>query len=142
VVDWRNRPKRAYGALQSAYRPVFASMRYDKLVWKPGECFDGQVWLHNEREDFVGSLRVVVRNADGADLFREFCSVKMEPDSCLPVLQVRLEVPAAAGWLDIEMDLEKGETHIGSRYLLPVSGEDGFCRQDVAMAARSYAPEM
>lgn len=46
-VDYLGLTKPAYWWVRKAYEPVHISLRYDRLNWKPGETWTGQVWISN-----------------------------------------------------------------------------------------------
>lgn len=49
AVDWFTQPKAGYEAVRLAYRNIHASLRYNTLLYKPGETFEAQLWLHCTR---------------------------------------------------------------------------------------------
>ncbi len=48
LISWPARPKPALFAVADACRPVLASARIKKFLWKAGEAFDPELWLLND----------------------------------------------------------------------------------------------
>ena len=51
VLDYYGGKKLAYYAIQEAYGPVLASLRYDKLFYQPGEKFRAELHILSDRPD-------------------------------------------------------------------------------------------
>jgi beta-mannosidase len=49
LINWPNLPKPGFYAVRDACRPVMASARNTRLVWKKGERFSTQLWMLNDR---------------------------------------------------------------------------------------------
>ncbi len=48
IVNWPAQPKPAYDSVRLACRPVLASARFGKFVWRIGEAFVAALWLLND----------------------------------------------------------------------------------------------
>lgn len=48
MVDYYEKPKLAFFFYRDAQKPLHVSMRYDKLLWKAGESFKGNIFLHDD----------------------------------------------------------------------------------------------
>ncbi len=70
LLDYYNTPKLAYFFVKDAFRPVSATLRYDRLLWNGGETFRGTVYVLNEAEAFRDMLTVAVKDEDGNEIFR------------------------------------------------------------------------
>jgi len=68
VLEYYGGRKLAYYAVKEAYAPVLASLHYEKLFYTPGECFQAQIWLINDRRDADYTLRCTVLAEDGREL--------------------------------------------------------------------------
>lgn len=59
LIDYYRNPKLAYYMVAQAYAPVHASLRYDKLVWQPGETI--QLGLYVSSDLPQGPVQVELR---------------------------------------------------------------------------------
>lgn len=48
IISWPAKPKPAYSAVQASCRPVVASARIPKFVWREGDWFEPELWLLND----------------------------------------------------------------------------------------------
>lgn len=58
IVMWPAKPKPAYYAVQASCRPVLASARIPKFVWKKEEWFEPELWLLNDSPETVPAGRM------------------------------------------------------------------------------------
>lgn len=58
IIMWPDKPKPAYYAIQASCRPVLASVRIPKFVWREDEWFEPELWMLNDGPDTVPSGRV------------------------------------------------------------------------------------
>jgi beta-mannosidase len=66
LVAWPDRPKPALAAVGQACRPVLASARLARFVWREGEPFEAEVWLLNDSPEALPAGRVeAVLDLDG-----------------------------------------------------------------------------
>lgn len=63
LVDYYEKPKLAYYFYRDAQEPLHISMRYEKFLWRPGEIFEGLVFVNDDRSE--GYDAVEVRAYDG-----------------------------------------------------------------------------
>ena len=64
MVDYYNNPKLVFDFYSNAQKPLHASLRYDKLVWKPGESFDGYVFVNDDLCEGYDSVSVTTSVTD------------------------------------------------------------------------------
>lgn len=70
VVAWPAVTKPAYFAMQTALRPRMASLALDRQLWRGGETFRGEIWMHNDtiEEMPAGEIRVYY-TLDGEEIY-------------------------------------------------------------------------
>ncbi|MBE6936083.1 MAG: hypothetical protein E7458_06210 [Ruminococcaceae bacterium] len=69
VVAWPAVRKPAYYAMQTALRPRMASLALDRQLWRGGETFRAEIWMHNDtiEEMPAGEIRVSYK-LDGEEI--------------------------------------------------------------------------
>jgi beta-mannosidase len=67
IVMWPAKPKPAYYAVQASCRPVLASSRIPKFVWREGEWFEPELWMLNDSPHTVDAGRMEVYLTLGAE---------------------------------------------------------------------------
>ena len=67
MVDYYGQPKLVYDFYREAQAPVHVSLRYDKLVWKPGDIFTGAVVTHDDLGCGIDSGTVRVLDDSGRE---------------------------------------------------------------------------
>ena len=75
MVDYYGQPKLAYDFYREAQTSLHISMRYDKLLWKTGERFDGMVFVHDDLETGAEKVTVRVYDENGTEIMPE-CSAQ------------------------------------------------------------------
>lgn len=60
MVDYYGEPKFAFELYKEAQKPLHVSLRYDKLLWKNGEKFEGTVFVHDDMEEGYDEIEVKV----------------------------------------------------------------------------------
>jgi len=58
IVMYPAKPKPAYYAVQASCRPVLASARIPRYIWKEGEWFEPELWMLNDSSQTVAAGRV------------------------------------------------------------------------------------
>ena len=66
IVDYFGRPRATYDAVRTAYAPVHASLRFDKILWDAGEPFSAGLFLTSDRLEDVARARCAWRIVDAA----------------------------------------------------------------------------
>ncbi len=69
VYDFYGRKKLGYYALQEAYASVTASLQYDKLFWREGDCFEGRLTVQNDFDVAAAGLTVSICSLDGNTVY-------------------------------------------------------------------------
>ena len=67
TVDWFARPRITHDYVRSAYEPVHACLKYNRITWKSGQPFRGEVWVVNDRFDDLPDAEIEwsIYDADG-----------------------------------------------------------------------------
>ena len=71
VINYPHHPKPAYYAIRDACRPIMLSAKIRKFVYEPGERFEAELWLLNDRYE--------VADADEVTMQLEIGGVVLEP---------------------------------------------------------------
>lgn len=58
LVCWPGEPKASLATVAAACRPVLASARITRFQWAPGEVFEPELWLLNDRHESLPPLAV------------------------------------------------------------------------------------
>ncbi len=92
-VDYYNRPKMAYHAVASAYKPIHASLRYDRLNWSGFSNFVGECFVHNDTDILLeGRLVVEAINQYGNKTVLIAVDVKADPFSTRYVSHISIKL--------------------------------------------------
>ncbi len=65
MVDYYYNPKFAYFYYRDAMKPLHVSMRYDKLIWKPGESFKGSLFVHDDNGIGWDGITMTLKDESG-----------------------------------------------------------------------------
>ena len=69
LVDYEMRPKMAYWYYRKAMQPFHISLRYDSIVWNPGETFTAVPFVHDmEEESKDARVTVTAKDEHGSVL--------------------------------------------------------------------------
>jgi len=125
IINWPNFPKPAFYAVQRACRPVLASARNFKLVWKKEEQFSTQIWMLNDLYQKIeqGVLTAsLVAGKKKMELGRwEFGPLEANTNMEGPVLKAQLP-RWKADRFTLQLEVE-GHPEYNSDYTFLLSGE-------------------
>jgi beta-mannosidase len=124
LEDYYGRKKLAYGYVRGAFRPLTPSLRYQKLVWQPGERASLQSWVLNDAAAFNGTLTTIIQTAEGQTLLRKRRKALTEENRNRLIECCEITILSTAS-LIITLLLESKAHTVCSRYLLFVEGPDG-----------------
>lgn len=66
IITWDKRPKPAYTAVKDSLRPILASARNQKFLWKEAETFAAELWMLNDSFNCIDSSTIIATlEADG-----------------------------------------------------------------------------
>jgi len=114
MVDYYGNPKPAFRFYTEAQKPLHISMRYSKLLWRPGETFAGTVFVHDDRHEGWDCTQIRVHGADDTELSGN---------------TVTFTVPDADSFL-VECVLKKGDYEDVNRYLFLTADETGRAKKE------------
>ena len=133
VVDYYGEPKLAYYALQLAYRVVNPNLRYDKLLFAPGEEAVVQVWLSADLPPAVWALSARITADCGKTLAGWTGTVTAGDGLSAKAADLSFAMPAQ-GAATIELSACRGEEAYRNVYVLFVRNEQGFASREAALA--------
>ena len=64
MIDYYTNPKLAYYFYRDAEEPLHVSMRYDKLLWKAGENFEGKIFVNDDLAEGYDQIKVRAYNGN------------------------------------------------------------------------------
>lgn len=121
VIEASGRPKPAYAWIQRAFASPHVSLQHDRICYRPGEPFVGEVWVHRNAGERAAAGRVTARMISVRGEIYETVEhpVRTEGQESVHCGELRWTVPEAPYELFIvELALElEGET-VSNRYLL------------------------
>jgi beta-mannosidase len=96
VVDWRRRPKAAYGVLADAMRPVLVCAKYNEAEYAAGATFSLPLFVVNDLARDLGSLEWTWEvQMDGQTVARGFGESEIPADSVTRVGEARTRLSKA-----------------------------------------------
>ncbi len=120
LVSWPHSPKPAYYAVKASCRPVLASARIPKFVWKSQEIFNPELWLLNDSYERVpvGCIEAWLE-LDGKEIFLlAWDSPGVEPNSNLAGPFIRFRLPEAESGLMVLKLRNLQDPAMDSEYVL------------------------
>jgi beta-mannosidase len=93
-VDYYGEPKQAFYFIARAYEDFHISAQYEKILWRPGEKFRAEVWLHNDTLTEPANCRVdlALRLLNGRTLWASQCSTPLLRDASFLLTTVEWDV--------------------------------------------------
>ena len=117
LVDYYGLPKLGYYALKEAYRPLAPSVRYEKLIWQPGETVIVEQYVCNDSKAVSGMLEVSVSAGNGTLVLTQNYPVTLETDTSQKVGQIQF-VSQDNEWYTVKQTLRCDNREIHSEYWL------------------------
>ena len=137
LVDYYGQPKLAYYGLKLAFRPAYPSLRYEKLLFAPGETADLQLFMTSDLKPGEWELSARVIRSDGQELFRlPSAAAVIGAGTSVKVSDWKLAMPAA-GAVTVELTAQQGERTVHNRYILFVKDDQGRANRGLMLA---FAP--
>ena len=122
LLDYRIEGKPAYFQIAKAFAPLNVSLKYDKLVYMPGEIVKVEVFVTRDNDE-----REVAVTAKSGDA--ELCG-KATVGNGLSVSIGVLEITAGDKFVDITLTAEDGELSYENTVRLLVKQENGLCSDE------------
>lgn len=136
LEDYYGEKKLGYYFVQNAFRPLTPSLRYEKLLWNPGEYGDFRAAILNDSECFKGSLLIEARSYEGELVFSKKSAVLVPENENLMLTPFSIAIPDSSA-LTIFLTLIGDSTDappIVSEYVFFTKGPDGTAQRSVAVA--------
>lgn len=126
LIDYYGRQKPACDALRKAFAPLNVSVKYDWLVWEPGDRFAAEVFVvcDREPEDIVWAAEARV---DGVPFSRAQGRTTVGDGRCAFVATLSFAVPEGRH-IAVRLTAERGAEPFENEVLLFIRGEDGFAK--------------
>lgn len=90
IFDYYRQPKMGYFYVKDALEPQKATLRYDKLVWEPGETFCGQIFMINESEEENMTVDCTITDEKGNVRFEKTFSGLVPANGVLKMGEISL----------------------------------------------------
>ena len=133
VVDYYARPKQAYYALQAAFRPAYASLRYESLTFAPGEAADLQWFMTSDLPAGPWTVTARMTAEDGVVYETPARTVTVGDGLSVPVDQHTVTMPRQ-GWLRVTLAARQGDQTVENGYLLFVKNAQGYADRTPVLA--------
>ncbi len=125
LVDYYGQPKLAYYALKQAFRPAYPSLRYERLLFAPGETADLQLFMTSEWERGEWKLSACITDSDGRELFcLPYTTAVVGEGRSVKVAGWKLAMPLS-GTVTVELTAQQKDAVVRNRYMLFVKNEKG-----------------
>lgn len=134
LEDYYGGKKLAYYFVQDAYRPLTSSLRYDKLLWTPGENADFEATILNDSAKFDGHVLVTAKTWEGESLLMQEFSVSVPENQNLPFARFTITIPESSA-ISITITIHSEEASITSEYILFTASANGTADRSVAIRA-------
>jgi len=97
AVDYLLQPKPVYWWVRRAYEPVHISLKYDRLVWKPGGEWQAEVWMNNSTASVMSVVWMAQLTAlDGRVLAHWDGKLNLPAASSVRVSEIAQSLPDTA----------------------------------------------
>lgn len=96
LVDWFCTPRITYYYVSKAYEPVHISLRYDKIKWRAGEKFAGQLWVTSDLfKDLPASeITWLICDASGKEVVKGQENLTIPANASVKVCDITWDIPA------------------------------------------------
>ena len=122
LLDYRIEGKPAYFQIAKAFAPLNVSLKYDKLVWAPGEVVKVEVFATRDNDE--REVTVTAKSGDAV------LSGKATVGNGLSVSIGVLEIVAGDKFVDITLYGEDGELTYENTVRLLVKQDNGLCSDE------------
>ena len=122
MVDYYEKPKLAFLFYTDAQKPLHASMRYNKFLWKAGEIFEGTVFVNDDLGEGYDSVTAEA-SCEG---------VKLEGN------KISFTVPEGTDSFTVTVTLRKGDYEDKTEYLFLIGEMGSAPKQPVLDFVKAY----
>ena len=139
LVDYYGKPKAAYYAVKLAYRRAYPNLRYDKLLFAPGEEAKLEIFMTSEEETADWKITLHIW-AESGQLLEQTFEIQAGGGRSVQAGKAILQMPDA-GTVYVFLAASNGERHSINLYPLFVRGKNGADR-DAAVRFRDIYQEL
>ncbi|MBR7141930.1 MAG: hypothetical protein IKD06_00150 [Clostridia bacterium] len=125
IMDYYGNPKLAYYFIRDALKGRHVSLRYDSLVWAPGETFKGRVFVHQDgqqAEAYTCTLRLL--DEAGKEVFKKTFSGTSGTECAVEAGSVEWDVSGITDGFLAECTLEMGGKKDKNVYAFFIQSQD------------------
>ncbi len=118
IIDYDSKPLPSYFAVRDSLRPVLATAGIPKFIWRAGEVFTADIWLHNDTSEAVTkTVRAELSICRDGEKPGEAGAVELlcwkgkclpRENSPAPTVRFRLPNVRGAMYLDLALTLDDG----------------------------------
>ena len=125
VLEYYGGRKLGYYATKDAYSSILTSLKYKKLFYAPGERFDAQIWLINDRQDADYSILCRILAEDGRELACSSFEGIAKEDVSFQVGSITAQLPEdLTGSFSIYLETVCGRSTSTKEYLMLMADLD------------------
>ncbi|MBQ6990896.1 MAG: hypothetical protein IJN58_07555 [Clostridia bacterium] len=140
LVDYYGGRKLAYYAVKEAFRKAYPSLRYDKLLFAPGEEGRFVLYMTSDYAPAAWRVGVIIRTMAGKVLFERNLDATVGDGKSVAAGEWKLNMPSS-GSVVVKLIAENGKERVENHYILFVKDADGHAsRADMLAFAEEYYP--
>lgn len=125
VLEYYGGKKLAYYAVKDAYASILTSLKYKKLFHTPGETWEAEIWLINDRPDADYTIEYTVVTEDGRTLAEGRFDGTAEEDLSFNVGSLKAELPGdLTGSFSVVLNTRCGDFRDTKEYLMLMADLD------------------
>lgn len=121
LVDYYMIPKTAYYFLKDAYRPRCLTLKYDKLIYDPGEEFRAGIFIHNDLSEDEYIIGYDIKNDKGDIMLKGGMNINSDAGSVKQAGSIKWKVQNSTGAFYVSLYMDQKNTAsslVISRYML------------------------
>ena len=126
LVDYYGRPKLGYYGMKLAFRPSNPNLRYEKLLFDPGETANMQLFMTSDETKKIWKLEATMTDFNGNELFRLPRIEVLAGDGRTAKAAEWNFVMPDSGAIKVEVTAQHDECLLRNAYILFVKDEKGW----------------
>lgn len=135
VVDYYRQPKMAYYYMKDAYRNVHVSLKYERLIYKTGDSFEADIYIHNDAPLGNGHITYEIMNHCGQIMDSSSFDLLMDTYAVMKLTRIKWKVAKSHGAFKINLSLKKeGQDPVTSQYLMLVEDDGKTVMKNMVLA--------
>ncbi len=140
LVDYYGGRKLAYYAVKEAFRKAYPSLRYEKLLFAPGEEGRFVLYMTSDYAPAAWRVGVIIQTMAGKVLFEKSFDSTVGDGKSVAAGEWKLNLPSS-GSVVVKLTAENGKERVENHYILFVKDADGHAsRADMLAFAEEYYP--